>query len=73
MDYIFRILPNMFSGLGVSAQIFIFTIVLSLPLGSTYFQSQFVSSGSRGVHLSDARNTAHASDYVHLLRAAFDF
>lgn len=33
MDYIFRILPNMFSGLGVSAQIFIFTIVLSLPLG----------------------------------------
>lgn len=33
MDYIFRILPNMFSGLGVSAQIFIFTIVLSLPIG----------------------------------------
>lgn len=33
MDYIIRILPNMFSGLGISAEIFIFTIVLSLPLG----------------------------------------
>ncbi len=33
MDYILRILPNMFTGLGVSAQIFLFTIVLSLPIG----------------------------------------
>ena len=33
MDYIFRILPNMFAGLGVSAQIFLITIVLSLPIG----------------------------------------
>ena len=28
MDYILRILPNMFAGLGVSAQIFLITIVL---------------------------------------------
>ena len=33
MDYILRILPNMFAGLGVSAQIFMITIVLSLPIG----------------------------------------
>ena len=33
MDYILRILPNMFAGLGVSAQIFLITIVLSLPIG----------------------------------------
>ncbi|MDY6084871.1 MAG: amino acid ABC transporter permease [Dialister sp.] len=33
MDYVIRILPNMFNGLGISAEIFIFTIVLSLPLG----------------------------------------
>lgn len=33
MDYILRIFPNMFTGLGVSAQIFLFTIVLSLPIG----------------------------------------
>lgn len=32
MDYILRILPNMFAGLGVSAQIFLITIVLSLPI-----------------------------------------
>lgn len=33
MDYILRILPNMVAGLGVSAQIFLITIVLSLPIG----------------------------------------
>ncbi len=33
MDYILRILPNMFAGLSVSAQIFLITIVLSLPIG----------------------------------------
>lgn len=33
MDYILRILPNMFAGLAVSAQIFLITIVLSLPIG----------------------------------------
>ena len=33
MDYILRILPNMFAGLGVSAQIFLIIIVLSLPIG----------------------------------------
>ena len=33
MDYILRILPNMFAGLGVSAQIFLITIVLSLLIG----------------------------------------
>lgn len=33
MDHILRILPNMFAGLGVSAQIFLITIVLSLPIG----------------------------------------
>ena len=33
MDYILRIQPNMFAGLGVSAQIFLITIVLSLPIG----------------------------------------
>lgn len=33
MDYILRILPNMFAGLGVSAQIFLITIVLSLTIG----------------------------------------
>ena len=33
MDYILRILPNMFAGLGVSEQIFLITIVLSLPIG----------------------------------------
>ena len=33
MDYILRILPNMFAGLGVSAKIFLITIVLSLPIG----------------------------------------
>ena len=33
MDYILRILPNMFAGLGVSVQIFLITIVLSLPIG----------------------------------------
>ena len=33
MDYILRTLPNMFAGLGVSAQIFLITIVLSLPIG----------------------------------------
>ena len=33
MDYILRILPNMFAGLGVSAQIILITIVLSLPIG----------------------------------------
>lgn len=33
MDYIVRILPNMISGLGVSAEIFLVTIVLSLPIG----------------------------------------
>lgn len=32
MDYILRILPNMFAGLGVSAQIFLITIMLSLPI-----------------------------------------
>ena len=33
MDYIIHILPNMIQGLGVSAKIFLFTIVLSLPIG----------------------------------------
>ena len=33
MDYILRILPNMFAGLGISAQIFLITIVLALPIG----------------------------------------
>ena len=33
MDYILRILPNMFVGLGVSAKIFLLTIILSLPIG----------------------------------------
>lgn len=33
MEYITSILPNMISGLGVSAQIFALTYVLSLPLG----------------------------------------
>lgn len=33
MDYVLRILPNMFSGLGVSAQIFALTFVLALPVG----------------------------------------
>lgn len=33
MDYVIRILPNMFHGLGISAEIFILTMVLSLPLG----------------------------------------
>ena len=33
MDYILRILPNMIAGLGVSAQIFLITIVLSLQIG----------------------------------------
>lgn len=33
MDYILHILPNMFSGLGVSAKIFILTFVLALPIG----------------------------------------
>lgn len=33
MDYIIRILPNMIGGLGISAQIFLMTIVLSLPFG----------------------------------------
>ena len=32
-EYIIKILPNMISGLGVSAEIFFFTIILSLPLG----------------------------------------
>ena len=33
MDYILNILPSMFSGLGVSAQIFALTLILSLPFG----------------------------------------
>lgn len=33
MDYILRILPSMFAGLGVSAKIFILTLILSLPFG----------------------------------------
>lgn len=33
MDYIIHILPNMFSGLGVSAKIFVLTFVLALPIG----------------------------------------
>ncbi|WP_296957070.1 amino acid ABC transporter permease [uncultured Dialister sp.] len=33
MDYILKILPNMFVGLGVSAKIFLITIVLALPVG----------------------------------------
>ena len=33
MDYILRILPNMFAGLGISAQIFLITIILALPIG----------------------------------------
>ena len=33
MDYILRILPNMFAVLGISAQIFLITIVLALPIG----------------------------------------
>lgn len=33
MDYIVNILPSMFSGLGVSAKIFVLTLVLSLPFG----------------------------------------
>lgn len=33
MDYIIRILPNMISGLGISAEIFLATIVLALPIG----------------------------------------
>ena len=33
MDYIIHILPNMIQSLGVSAKIFLFTIVLSLPIG----------------------------------------
>ena len=33
MDYILRILPNMFAGLGVSAQSFLITIELSLQIG----------------------------------------
>ena len=48
MDYIFRILPNMFSGLGVSAQIFIFTIVLSLPLGMLLAMVRVCSVRRRG-------------------------
>ena len=33
MDYIVHILPNMFSGLAVSAKIFVLTFVLALPIG----------------------------------------
>ena len=33
MDYILRILPSMFASLGVSAKIFILTLILSLPFG----------------------------------------
>jgi len=33
MDYIIRILPNMFAGLGLSAQIFFIVLILSLPAG----------------------------------------
>lgn len=33
MDYISSIIPGMLAGLGVSAQIFAFTYILSLPLG----------------------------------------
>mgnify|MGYP000932793952 CR=1 FL=1 len=32
-DYIIQILPSMIEGLGVSAEIFALTLVLSLPLG----------------------------------------
>lgn len=33
MDYVIRILPSMFAGLGVSAKIFALTFVLALPVG----------------------------------------
>lgn len=57
MDYIMRILPNMIGGLGVSAQIFLFTIVLSLPLGVLLAMVRISRVGI-------FRNTAAAYIYV---------
>ena len=55
MDYIVRILPNMISGLGVSAEIFLVTIVLSLPIGillSLVRLSEFLFAVRSPAHIS---------------------
>lgn len=59
MDYIVRILPNMISGLGVSAEIFLVTIVLSLPIG-------ILLSLVRLSRISLCRQSAGA--YIYLMR-----
>lgn len=75
MDYILRILPNMFAGLGVSAQIFLITIVLSLPIGILLalvrISKVAVFRKLAEIYIYVMRGTPlHAADHVHLLRAA---
>lgn len=73
MDYIVRILPNMISGLGVSAEIFLVTIVLSLPIGillSLVRLSRIsLCRQIAGAYIYLMRHAAYASNYVYLLRA----
>ena len=68
MDYIIHILPNMIQGLGVSAKIFLFTIVLSLP----HFEGGAFPPSGRYVHLRHERHASDAADHVHLLWPSFD-
>lgn len=74
MDYILRILPNMFAGLGVSAQIFLITIVLSLPIGILLALVRIfkvaVFRKLASLYLRHARHAAHTADHVHLPWAA---
>lgn len=77
MDYIIHILPNMIQGLGVSAKIFLFTIVLSLPIGVLLAMVRISKGGAfppsgRYVHLRHERHASDAADHVHLLWPSFD-
>ena len=69
MDYIIRIIPQMLEGSIVTAQVFLITIVLSIPLGVllSYYPA---AEGHRTVCMAAARHTAYAAAVLCVLCTA---
>ena len=68
IDYILSIVPGLLGGLWVSGQIFLLTIVLSLPFGDFFWSMVRLShvlvlaENSRNIYLCNAGNASHAAD-----------
>ena len=75
MDYLIQIVPAVAAGLKITLQIFVITIVLSLPLGilmavGRISKIAILRKDHVCLYLCHAWYAADAADLVHLLRTA---